>query len=122
MQLDSKVFCHWDIVRFIKEENLLKNGVFRTLSVTEGNSAELMIFLGKADNDSDYEVRVYKNTPTDKYVPNECDNVKRYEENDDYATFIFEQFDDAHEFVDTLSYRHNEYRVRPITSIASKKE
>ena len=122
MQLDQKVFCHWDIVRFIKEENLLKNGVFRTLSVTEGNSAELMIFLGKGDNDSDYEVRVYKNTPTDKYVPNECDNVKRYEENDEYATFIFEQFDDAHEFVDTLSYRHNEYRVRPITSIASKKE
>ena len=122
MQLEIKAFCHWDFVRFINEEALMHNGTFMTLSVTNNNRAELMIFLGKADNNVDYEVRVYKSEPTDKYIPNESDKVKYYEENDEYATFIFEQFCDAHDFVDTLSYRHTEYNVRPIIPISTRKE
>lgn len=122
MQLETKVFCHWDFVRFVNETSLMHNGIFMTLSVTNNARAELMIFLGKADNNSDYEVRVYKSEPTDKYVPNEYDNVKHYEENDDYATFIFEAFGDAHDFVDTLSYRHTEYKVRPIKPINTRKD
>lgn len=119
MQLEVKAFCHWDFVRFINEKSLVHNGTFVTLSVTDSDRAELMIFLGKADNNSDYEVRVYKSKPTDKYIPNEYDNVKHYEENDEYATFIFENFEYALDFIDTLSYRHTEYKVRPITPIGT---
>lgn len=89
MQMEKKLFCHWDLVRFVSEEHLKKeDGTFLTLSVTHGDKLELMIFLGKDDSNSDYEVRVYKSEPTDKYIPNENDNVKKYEENDEYATFF----------------------------------
>ena len=75
-----------------------------TLSVTDGNKFEFMIFLGKDDSNSCYEVRVYKSEPGDKYVPNEHDKVSRYEENDEYATFFFEEYEDAHRFTDMVGY------------------
>ena len=121
MQLQRKVYCRWDFVRFISERHLQKeDGTFCTLSVTEGGKLELMIFLGKGDDNSSYEVRVYKNEPGDKYVPHECDNVSRYEENDEYATFFFEEYEDACSFTAMIGYLHPEYKKRPVQEIPEK--
>ena len=118
MKMENKLYCHWDFVRFIQEKHLEDDtGKRSTLSVTHGDTVELMIFLGKADNDTDYEARIYKAETTDKYVPHENDKVKIYEENDEYATFIFEKFEYAHEFVDYLAAYHPEYIVRPTRKI-----
>ena len=121
MQVKNKLFCHWDLVRFVSEEHLKQDdGTFLTLSVTDGDKLELMIFLSKDDSNSGYEVKVYKSEPSDKYVPNECDNVKRYEENDEYATFFFDKYEQAHSFVDSISYMHPEYKTRPVKEIGNE--
>lgn len=118
MQLENKIYCHWDLVRFLSEEHQIKeDGTFLTLSVIDGKTTELMIFLGKNDSNSCYEVRVYKYKADDKYIPNEHDHVKSYEENDEYATFLFDEYEDAHEFVDNLGYMHSEYKARPVREI-----
>ncbi len=45
MQVQKKLCCHWDLVRFVSEKHLQEDdGTFLTLSVTEGNKLELMIF------------------------------------------------------------------------------
>ena len=117
MQLQKKLLCHWDMVRFISENCLKQNdGTFLTLSVT-GNGYEYMIFLGKDDSNSCYEVRIYKNKLTDKYVPHPLDKVSRYEENDEYATFFFDNYENAHSFTDMIQYFHSEYRIRPVREI-----
>ncbi len=116
MQVEDKLLCHWDLVRFVTEEQLRqKNGKFFTLSVCCTNSLELMIYLNKRW--FSYEVRVYKDLPSDKYVPHQYDNVKRFKENDEYATFFFKKFEQARNFVALLGYRHPEYRVRPTRKI-----
>lgn len=101
MQVEKKLFCHWDLVRFVTEEHLKQeDGTFLTLSVTDGGKLEFMIFLGKDDSNSGYEVGVYKSKPTDKYIQKENDNVKKYEENDEYASFFFDEYEKAHYFTD----------------------
>ena len=96
MQLEKKVFCHWDLVRFVSEKHLKRDdGVFWTLSVTEGNEYE----------------------PTDKYVENKFDDVSHYEENDEFATFFFDTFEKAHDFVQLKIYMHPEYKHRPVQKI-----
>lgn len=112
MNLENKIYCHWDFVRLISEDKLVgEDGEFRTMSVSCGNKSELMIFLGKEGEE--YEVRVYKNEPTDKYVQNVSDNVKSFVDNDEYATFFFDEYEHAQSFVDNLPYIHPEYRKRP---------
>ena len=119
MQVQKKIFCHWDMVRFVSEKHLQTDDLtFSTLSVTDGNKLELMIFLGKDDSNSCYEVRVCKNEPGDKYVPNMYDNISRHEENDEYATFFFDKFEDARSFVEMLAYLHPEYKTRPVEEIS----
>ena len=104
MQVQKKLCCHWDLVRFVSEKHLQEDdGTFLTLSVTEGNKLELMIFLGKDDSNSGYEVRVYKNEPGDKYVPNENDKVSRYEENDEYALSYISA--NPEDYEDTKDYK-----------------
>lgn len=118
-QVEDKLFCHWDAVRFVSEKNLEKSdGTFFTLSVTIQNKLELMIFLGRdEETNSCYEVKIYKSKPNDKYIPNKDDEVKGWEENDEYATFSFEEYEQARNFVETLPYRHPEYRARPFREI-----
>ncbi len=112
----KKVYCNWDLIRFVSEEVLMQeDGTFLTLSVIKDETTELMIFLGK--NDSEYEVMVYKANENDKYVPHEFDNVKSYSENEQYATFFFEEYEQAHEFINNLSYIHKEYKIRPTRKI-----
>ena len=114
MQIKNKLFCHWDMIRFVSEKCLQTyDGTYLTLSVTDGDKKEFMIFLGRDDSNSCYEVRVYKSEPSAKYVPNEHDKVCRYEENDEYATFFFDKYEDALSFIDMLGYLHPEYKKRP---------
>ena len=118
MQVQKKLLCHWDLVRFVSEKHLQKeDGTFMILSVTDGDQFELMIFLGKDDSNSGYEVRVYKNEPTDNYIQNEYDNVSRYEENDKYASFFFEEYENALNFTKSIAYVHPEYKKRPVRKI-----
>ncbi len=117
MDLEHKAYCHWDLVRLVGEEDLKIPGGFMTLSVTDGSQYELMLFLGMDDACKLFEVRVYKAEPTQVYVKNEKDRVLFYEENDEYATFSFDNYDDAHDFIDNLSYRHQEYLKRPVREI-----
>ena len=121
MQVQEKIFCHWDLVRFVSEKTLQKDdGTFWTLSVTDGNKLEFMIFLGKDDSNSCYEVRVYKSEPGDKYVPNKYDKVSRYEENDEYATFFCEKYKDANSFTEMVECLHPKYKERPVREIPKK--
>ena len=121
MQVNERLFCHWDLVRFVKESHLQKeDGTFLLLSVTDGNQLELMIFLGKGDSNSGYEVRVYKNEPSDNYVHNQYDNVNHYEENDKYAVFFFNDYTSALNFTKSISYAHPEYKKRPVRQINLK--
>lgn len=118
MQVKNKLFCFWDLVRFVTEKQLKQDDrTFLTLSVTDGDKLEFMIFLGKDDSDSGYEVRVYKSEPSDKYEPNNHDNVKRYEENDEYATFFFDEYEQARNFTYLIGYMHPEYKTRPVKKI-----
>lgn len=119
MQLKNKVYCHWDLIRFIGKDHLVRqeDGADLTLSIIDREKDELMIFLEK--NAPDYEVRVYKDSPDNKYIPHKEDKVKHYEENDEYATFFFDTYGKAHDFVDSLPYRHSEYRDRPAQKIKS---
>ena len=116
MQLERKIYCHWDLVRFVTKEHLSKDYGY-TLSVTVNSQYELMIFLGLSEDGSEYEVRVYKSEPTDKYVPNKYDKVVRFEENDEYITFYFDNYEDANGFAYLLCHIHPEYKKRPVRRI-----
>jgi len=121
MKFDKIMFCDYDIVRFITKSHLVaKDGSFMTMSVTTEKNLELMIFLGENETGDGYEVRVYKNKPTDKYRPHQSDEVISYEENDEYAKFIFDAYYKARDFVYTLSYHHSEYNIRPVRKINEK--
>lgn len=117
----KKILCHWDLIRFITEEMFVSAvGTSGVLSACEGKRTELMIFLGKEENGTNYEVRVYKAKPTDKYVSYLADKIVRYEENDEYASFFFSTFSDGASFIELLLMLHDEYRVRPVRVINSK--
>ena len=75
MQFKKKVYCHLDLIKFIGKNHLISkdDGSDLTLSVIDGDKDELMIFLEKSN--SDYEVRVYKASPANKYIPHKADNV-----------------------------------------------
>lgn len=121
MENRKKILCHWDIVRFIKEDKFVQEcGPDAVISVCEGKRTELMIFLGKEENGENYEVRVYKAKPTDKYVPQPNDNILRYEENDEYASFFFDSFEKGTTFIEFLGPIHQEYHVRPVRVIDGK--
>ena len=122
MQLNNKRFCDWDLVRFLQEKDLImEDGTFATISVIAHQKMELMIFFGKSDDGSEYEARVYKARPSDQYIPNILDNCKRYEENDEYATFFFETFEEERKFISWLGHRHMEYVKRPARKLKESK-
>lgn len=114
MDMENLVYCHWDLVRFVTEEKLIRDGIFKTLSVTANDVLELRMYLGKNEQDGLFEVRIYKTTPKQVYAKNGRDQVLFYDENDEYATFQFEDFEDARDFLSSISDRHPEYRYRPM--------
>ena len=114
----KKIFCELDIVRFLPkdkfEESVGKEGA---LSVSHGTKTEIMIFFGKEEKGENYEVRVYKAKPENKYVPHACDACVGYEENDEYASFFFDDYYDGRSFIEFLFQLHEEYRERPVRRI-----
>lgn len=118
MKFTNKSYCELNNILFLSPPMCLVQDPDCVISFTFDGKWELMIFLGKDERSTDYEVRIYKNKPTDKYVPDdELDNVKRYEENDEYATFFFENYETAIRFVFWLRYLHKEYKKRPARAI-----
>ena len=90
MQFENILKCHLNFVHLIDEQDLC---VCDCLSITDDNGTEQMIFLGKTDHSNEYEVRVYKSTPGDTYVPHALDfQLKKYIANDEFASFFFDSF------------------------------
>lgn len=118
MTLTNKFFCDLDFLRDITEDQLVVNGAPQTLSVTCcARKYELMILLEKDDEQNEFEVRVYKTEPAQKYVINNKDKMTQYGENEHFASFVFKNFTDAIEFLETLIERHPEYCARPLRII-----
>ena len=113
----KRILCDYDLIRFIKEEIFSINGKFEAVSITQNNK-EILIFIGKNEENSTYEVRIYKCKPEDKYVPHTKDKIKSYKENEEYAEFEFDKFEDAKEFADMIPIYHKEYKTRPKMVIA----
>ena len=91
-----------------------KSGV---ISLSEGKRFELMIFLGKEDNSERYEVRVHKANVNDRYIPHPGDSVQSYTENDEFASFFFENFENGIRFISMIPYWHHEYCERIVRKI-----
>lgn len=104
MENEKTIYCSWNLIKDLKERELSKKyGKFYTISVTNKNKQELMIFLKK--NSSSYEVTVYKERNGKYYIPDEAYNiVKRYTDTDMDKTFFFERFDEACYFIDCVAY------------------
>ena len=113
MQLTKKVFCDGSRVTLVPEKIIRSNGY--TLSITSGGKKETMVFLGTRKKSAGYEVRVYKNNSDAKYIPHELDNIQAYEENNEFATFIFDNYVAANNFTSSLEYRHKEFMPRPMS-------
>ena len=79
-----------------------------------------MIFIAKEEKGENYEVRVYKAKPEDNYVPHKSDKILKVYETDEYASFIFESFDNAIEFVVFIPVLHTEYHERPVRETTNK--
>lgn len=114
MQIEKRAYCRYNLVRFVHEYKLIDDdGTFWTLSVVDEKKAELMIFLGRDDSNTMYEVRIYKSRTLDEYIPNPIDEVLKYEESRQYTTFFFDEFNKAKNFIATLNDYHKEYILRP---------
>ena len=123
MQLEKLILCDRIFWGFVLETDLTDD---YTISLTDHKSSfsgetvqvELMIFLGKSDDKSEFEVIIYKSDKADKYIPNKYyDDVKRYEEYEDYISFFFSDFSSAHTFINLLTYMHPEFKKRPVRPI-----
>lgn len=115
MNLQQKRYLPWRYVKQMNEDAL--NEMYKdcwTFSITERGELDIGVFIGKDGRDSDYEVRVYKSSKDDKYVPHEEDNIKRFEDNEGFITFFFEKFEYARAFVQFFAVRHEEYKCRPL--------
>ena len=115
----KKIFCRREVIECVLEKQLL-NGY--TISIVEAYKEnfgryvlmEIMILFMKAENDKGYEVRVYKYFKNDEYVPSALDKVTRYEENDKYISFFFDDFESGRNFLMFLFKNHPEYSIRPL--------
>lgn len=111
MQFENKIKWHRSLLHLLEEEDTQN---FDCISLTDGdNCIEQKIYLAKVG--TEFEVRVYKANPQDTYVPSVLDfMVKRYEANDEFASFFFEKFFFSLRFICLLKDAHPEYSVRPI--------
>lgn len=118
MNLNEKFPCDWNLIRFLDEKDLiLTDDSYATISVTEPHRGELMIFFGKSDDGSSFEARIYKNKPSDRYIPHAMDKCSSFEENEEYATFFFGKYIDVKDFIVWLGHRHMEYVRRPKATV-----
>jgi len=115
MRFENILKCHPSFVHLICEEDIIQCDC---LSITDGHDAEQMIFLGKSDKCEEYEVRIYKANARDAYVPHKLDpKFKRYEANNEFESFFFNDFISARKFIRLAIDIHPEYQIRPIPKI-----
>lgn len=117
MQFKNRIFCNHETIMDVNSNNLYNIDSSLVISIVDEKNKELMIFIGEADSGSVYEVRIYKNKPTDEYVQCKEDEVVWDEECDEYTTLIFKTFENARTFVETLKDKHPEYAIRPVRKI-----
>lgn len=113
MESRKSILCHYDMVRFITETDLINAvGEGGVISACIGKRTEIMMFLGKALNGENYEVRVYKFKSSDSYVPRAQDGVLRYSETEEYTSLFFDTFEKGALFIENWT-NHHEYKIRP---------
>ena len=112
MQLKNRwLKCHPNYLQEITKNDILRQGC---ISICDDNQVEQMVFLLPGKYDDELEVRIYKAHSADTYVPNKCDlKLKRYEENDIFASFFFDGLIYARHFIRVLKNNHPEYDIRP---------
>lgn len=94
----EKIYCHWDIVRFLKEEQIPDN---------------CCVALEHVEGESEYDLMIYLYKEGDKYLV----DVYKSEDENDFDRFPFDDFVKARVFVDNLPYKHPEHRGRPFVKI-----
>lgn len=93
----KKIYCHWDIIRFLEEEKVSNDCI--TLEHIEG--------------ETHYDLMVYLYKEGDKYLV----DVYKSENENDFDRFSFDDFREARDFVYYLPYKHPEYKERPFVKI-----
>ena len=112
MQFGNKLLIHEEFAYVVVESDLRHCDC---ISLANEQKVEQMIFLGRVEDYTGYEVRVCKANPSDTYVIHEDDtNLKKHESNDKFASFFFDDFVSARHFLVNLKKNHPEYSVRPV--------
>lgn len=113
MQVMTKKYCRFDLVRYITEKQLNHPNAIVTISITEKNNKEQMIFFKRNNYTHEYEVLVYKYRKSDHYIRNSIDDIKRVEESSIATTFFFDTFAQSKRFLQEFFFYHKEYQFRP---------
>ena len=111
MQFKNRIICHPEYLVDIPEADIIRQGC---ISICNEQQVEQMIFLIPASNSGSFEVRIYKANARDSYVPNRCDfKLRKYQSNDKFASFFFDNLLYARHFIRVLGTNHPEYKIRP---------
>lgn len=95
----EKIYCHWDIIRFLKEDQV----------------SDKCIALGHVEGEILYALMIYLYKEGDKYLV----DIYKSEDENDFDRFSFDDFEKARDFIDTLPHKHPEYKERPFAKINS---
>lgn len=117
MQVMSKKYCRFDFVRYITERQLNHPNGIVTISITEKNNKEQIIFFKRNYYTYEYEILVYKCRKSDHYIKNSIDEIKRVEESSVATTFFFDTFAQAKRFLQYFGFYHKEYQFRPSANL-----
>ena len=111
MQFKNRIICHPEDLVNLSEDDIILQGC---VSICDDHQVEQMIFLLPVSNSGNFEVRIYKANATDSYVPNKCDlKLKKYQSNDEFSSFFFDDLLYAIHFIRVLGPNHPEYKIRP---------
>lgn len=92
MQLNNKMYCHYEMVRKFPE-SYIKDGT--TMSVLGPQGVELKVFMQKVENSkNEYEVRIYKRPQEDTWMLDWKNNphIKKVQEEDDYLSIFMDSY------------------------------
>ena len=118
MNFGKILFCPWDSLSKITEEQSIKQGLsiglYDEIPTNTGfQKVSLMIFIRKSGI-TEYQVLVLKSNKNDRYVKLPQDNFTRYEEDDEAIAFYFYCYFSAHHFADVILPLHTEFSDRPV--------
>lgn len=91
------IWCHWDLIRFLKEKYLTEQEVIGVVGFEKTKDGKEIVL--------DY--KIYMKKEEEKY------KVDVFTSKTEKDEFSFESFGDLQEFVDYLPYRYPEYKERP---------